>query len=190
MPFASFLPQHISSDFIPVEVLLLGGVMLVIIVLLHGAGLSRIVARYERKADILRQRQWHPHMAPLIFAGAILLMLALHVTEACIWGVVLSKTGLIPNLRDSIYFSANTYTTIGYGKFLLPEDWRELGPIMAISGLFTFAWTTGVMFDVVHRQHDLAAELSARHPKRKWLRRGTPEAAAAQEERDESVRKA
>ena len=53
-----------------------------------------------------------------------------------------------------MYFSANTYTTIGYGQMILPDNWRELAPIMAISGLFTFAWTTGEMFNVItfHRK--------------------------------------
>src|SRR5271169_1769580 len=115
MPMATILLPSIPSDFIPVEVLLFGGLMLVIIVLLHGAGLDRIVARYKRKADVLRTKGLHPQLATAIFAGSILLMLALHITEACIWGVVLNRVGLIPNLRDSIYFSANTYTTIGYG---------------------------------------------------------------------------
>ena len=87
-------------------------------------------------------------------------MLLLHVTEACIWGVVLNKVGLISNLRDSIYFSANTYTTIGYGFMILPQSWRELSPIMAISGLFTFAWTTGEMFGIVGQQRELVADLA------------------------------
>jgi type IV secretory pathway VirB3-like protein len=158
----TFLPRRLLPGVVPVEVLVFGGVMLVIIVLIHGAGLDRIVARYRRKADILRARGWHPHVATYIFAAAILLMLLLHITEACIWGVVLNKIGLISNLRDSIYFSANTYTMIGYGQMILPYEWRELSPIMAISGLFTFAWTTGEMFNVVHYRHDLVAELAAR----------------------------
>ena len=192
MVSACYVSPNISSDFIPVEVLLLGGVMLVIIVLIHGAGLSRIVARYDQRADMLRRKNWHPHLATVIFAGAILFMLALHITEACIWGVVLNRVGLIANLRDSIYFSANTYTTIGYGKFLLPDSWRELSPIMAISGLFTFAWTTGEMFNVVQSQHDLVAELSVRRGKRKALRRGAHHQAApdVEPEHGESVRKA
>ena len=160
MPMASILLPSIPSDFIPLEVLLLGGVMLVMIVLLHGAGLDRIVARYKRKADVLRTKGLHPQLATAIFAGSILLMLALHITEACIWGVVLNRVGLIPNLRDSIYFSANTYTTIGYGLNILPQSWRELAPIMAISGLFTFAWTTGEMFGIVGQQRDLVTELA------------------------------
>jgi MFS family permease len=165
---SSLLPQ-LSSDFIPVEVLLFGGLMLVIVVLIHGAGLGHIVDRYKRKADKLRARESHPKLAVLIFAGAILLMLALHISEAATWGVVLNKAGLIGNLRDSIYFSANTYTTIGYGKMILPDNWRELSPIMAISGLFTFAWTTGEMFGIVGQQRELMAELDAKRKARKKL---------------------
>jgi hypothetical protein len=162
---SSFL--QLSRDFVPLKVLAFGGVMLVIIVLLHGAGLDRIVARYKRKIDTYGRRNIHPQAATLIFASAILLMLLLHVIEAGIWGVILQKVGLIPSLRDSIYFSANTYTTIGYGKMILPEDWRELSPIMAISGLFTFAWTTGEMFGIVGQQRAFVAELREKRENRK-----------------------
>ena len=166
-----------SSDFVPLEVLLFGGVMLLIIVLVHGAGLNRIVERYRRKADELRTKEWHPHLATYIFAGAILFMLALHLFEAFVWGVVLNKFGLIASLRDSIYFSANTYTTIGYGLMILPQSWRELAPIMAISGLFTFAWTTGEMFGIVGQQRELVLDLRARRAQRK--QRGQHKHAAA-----------
>ena len=43
---------------------------------------------------------------------------------------------------------------------ILPFDWRELSPIMAISGLFTFGWTTGEMFDIVGQQRELVADLA------------------------------
>jgi hypothetical protein len=158
---------QLSPDFVPLEVILFGGVMLLIIVLIHGAGLDFIVARYRHKAERLRAREYHPHLAVYIFAAAILYMLLLHITEACIWGVVLNKVGLIRNLRDSIYFSANTYTTIGYGFMILPESWRELSPIMAISGLFTFAWTTGEMFGIVGQQRELVAALREKRQNRK-----------------------
>ena len=165
MLIASWLPQ-LFPDFIPLEVILFGGVMLLIIVLIHGAGLDRIVARYKRKADMMRAKEMHPHLATYIFAGSILLMLALHIAEACMWGVVLNKVGLISNLRDSRYFSANTYTTIGYGLMILPQSWRELAPIMAISGLFTFAWTTGEMFNIVGQQRELVADLAEKRKNR------------------------
>ena len=141
--------------------------MLVIIVLLHGAGLDRIIDRYKRRSEVLRRRSWHPYMATSVFAATILLMLFLHVFEICVWGVALNRTGLITNFRDAMYFSANTYTTIGYGVMVLPYSWRELSPLMAISGLFTFAWTTGELFSIVERQRQLVGDLAAARKTRK-----------------------
>jgi len=156
---------------IPIEVLTVGGVMLVVIVLIHGAGLDRNIARYKRRCDTLRKKGRHPQLALWTFAGAILLMLCLHLLEICIWGIVLNRAGLIGDLRNAIYFSANTYTTLGYGEMILPHSWQELGPIMAISGLFTFAWTTSELFNIVGYHHELVAELSARHKEKVESRR-------------------
>jgi hypothetical protein len=49
--------------------------------------------------------------------------------------------------------------------------WRELGPMMAISGLFTFAWTTGVMFNVVGYQRQLIDQLAEEFARKKQLHR-------------------
>ena len=89
-------------------------------------------------------------------------MLFLHMAEISVWGVVLHKMGLVPNLRDAVYFAANTYTTLGMGPMSLPHSWRELSPMIAIAGLFTFAWTTSEMFNIVGYHHDLVAELTAK----------------------------
>src|SRR5450631_2596829 len=74
---------------IPIEVVALGSVMLLIVVLIHGAGLDRIVARYKRRADVLRLKSWHPSLAMSVFAVTILLMLFLHISEIVVWGLVL-----------------------------------------------------------------------------------------------------
>ena len=168
----------VQSSKIPLEVLGAGSLMLVIITLIHGAGLDWIVGRFHRQSEKLRERRRSPHLASLTFSYAILLMLFLHISELGIWGVVLNVSGLVPNLRDSVYFSANTYTTIGYGKMILPDSWRELSPIMAISGLFTFAWTTGQMFELVGSRRALTKDLAALREKAKVQRtaNGAPDA--------------
>ena len=43
------------------------------------------------------------------------------------------------------FFAAETYTTLGEGAVRLPQSWRQLGPIIAVSGLFTFGWTSSVL---------------------------------------------
>ena len=51
--------------------------------------------------------------------------------------------------HDAIYYCANTYTTLGMGNLDIDKNWRNISPIIAISGLFTFAWTTRALVDVV-----------------------------------------
>ena len=157
--------MHIGGDMIPFAIVLLGGTMLVIITILHGFGLDLIVVRYKRKATKLRREKWHPRLAVLVFAGAIFLMLLLHLTEICVWGLVLLGGGLVHSLHEAVYFSANTYTTLGMGSMVLPYSWHELGPIIAIAGLFTFAWTTSEMFNIVGEQHTLVEDLWAKRRK-------------------------
>ncbi len=167
MPLFIVYLAQLRDDAIPFEVIGLGAIMLVIITLIHGAGLDRIVSHYKKRAERLREKRGHPRLAPLVFAGSILLMLFLHMAEICVWGITLHRIGLILNLRDAIYFAANTYTTLGMGPMSLPHSWRELSPMIAIAGLFTFAWTTSEMFNIVGDQHNLVADLSAKHRERK-----------------------
>jgi ion channel len=162
---ASALIQ-IREDLIPFAVLGIGGVMLVIIMIVHGFGIDRIVARYKRKAENLRTRNSHPKLAVFVFSGTILLLLFLHIAEICLWGLVFRLGGLIPNFHEAVYFSANTYTTLGMGPMSLPHAWHELSPIVAISGLFAFAWTTSELFNIVGYQRDLVSELSAKRQRR------------------------
>ena len=131
---------------------------------------------------MLGDKAWHPRMANYIFAVTILLVLILHVLEICIWGLAVDWMGLIPNPRNSMYFCANTYVTIGCGQMLLPFSWRELDPLMAISGLFTFAWTSGQLFTIVGYHHDLIQELAASRKSRKESLKAHPREGTGQQE--------
>src|SRR5262249_22606203 len=95
------------------------------------------------------------------------LMLILHLAEICLWGLVLHGGGLVHDIHEAMYFSANTYTTLGMGPMPLPHLWHELSPIIAIAGLFTFAWTTSELFNIVGEQHDLVADLAEKHRKKR-----------------------
>ena len=158
----------IWSAQVPFGLIGAGSLMLITITLIHGVGLDRIVHHYRKRSQILLERACRPQLARLLFAWAVLLMLLHHIVEVgseevTIWGVVLNVVGLIPNLRDSIYFSANAYTTVGYGGMILPVEWRELTSIIAISGVFTFALTTGQIFELVGHRRLLSERLASLH---------------------------
>jgi uncharacterized protein YjiS (DUF1127 family) len=132
----------------------IGAFVLVLIALFHGAGLHWIQVldmRGERRLSVGRPRLV---AAAFLFGWAVFLMLNLHIVEVVIWAFALRGAGLIVHALDAIYYCANCYTTLGMGKVDVGEHWRFITPIIGISGLFTFAWTTSALVDVVtsHRR--------------------------------------
>ena len=144
----------VVSEILPLGDLLVGGGMLVFVVLLHGFAMRMITSHVIRRAKVITQ---HPTAwrADVLIAAAVFLLLCSHLVETCVWTAALVLSRLVSSWRDAAYFAANTYTTLGYGNVVLPEPWKMLTPIMAISGLFTFGWTGSVLVDVVSRTNRL-----------------------------------
>jgi Ion channel len=86
-------------------------------------------------------------------------MLALHIVEITIWAFVIIHAGIVKHGYDAIYYCANAYTTLGMGSLDIDQNWRNISPIIAISGLFTFAWTTSALVDVVASNGRLLEQL-------------------------------
>ena len=79
----------------------------------------------------------------------ILLMLCTHLFEVLLWAITLVLTDAVQDFRDAFYYSSVTYTTLGYEDIVLPHNWRLLAPMIAMSGVFAFGWTTGVIVNLV-----------------------------------------
>jgi hypothetical protein len=104
------------------------------------------IQRRNKHYQRLPPLHWRREIA---FSFLILLMLLTHVVEVMLWSGALTVTGAIPNFRDAYYYVAVTYTTLGYGEDTLSPQWRILAPMMAMSGVFAFGWTTSVLFSIV-----------------------------------------
>ncbi len=55
----------------------------------------------------------------------------------------------MPDAHAAFYFSSVTYTTTGYGDLVLPEQWRLIGGIEALTGILMCGWSTGFFFAIV-----------------------------------------
>ncbi len=55
------------------------------------------------------------------------------------------------DLPSALYFSAVTYTTTGYGDLLLPQEYRLVGAIEALTGILMCGWSTAFFVAVVTR---------------------------------------
>jgi len=158
--------QHMTQV-MPVPDFVFGGGMLLLIVLIHATGMRLLTDRFEMSMQRLGPRgsTWRPD---LLLGVVVLLMLLLHLAEIWVWSAALVYSGLVDNWRAAGFFAANTYTTVGYGTFLLPDGWHMLAPIIAMSGLFTFGWTGSVLVEIVRRcQAAKALALRARQHAKK-----------------------
>ena len=159
MPSLSSLLLKIPDEFKPLAAMGIGAIILVVLVLFHGLGLHRILVRFKRVE--LRLRVGRPHLGrgAFLFGGAVFFMLTLHIIEIVAWAYMLIWLGLIVHPSDAIYFCANAYTTLGYGTVDLGMHWRNISPIIAISGLFTFAWTTSSLVSLITSYLKLVEQL-------------------------------
>ena len=162
--------SRVSPETARLAAISIGALVTVVVVLCHGIGLHHIVLRYIREAKRLRSGSPRRMEATILFGWAVFLMLVLHLAEVIIWGISLQQLGLIANFPDAFYFSANTYTTLGYGEVLVPHPWRDISPIIGISGLFTFAWTGSTLVNVVQRHYALVEQLADEYARERELR--------------------
>jgi hypothetical protein len=148
---------------LPLADLGLGAGVMLLIIIVHAAALRLVSDRFAKRTKALsgRREAWR---ADVLLGTTAAALLAVHLIEIMIWATTLLVTGLVRDGRTAIFFAANTYTTLGYGTFVLPLEWQMLAPIMAISGLFTFGWTGSVLVNLVAQYNVLRADHRQAHP--------------------------
>jgi hypothetical protein len=80
-----------------------------------------------------------------------LISAAAHLIQIAMWAVVYVICGELTTFQQAFYFSAQSYTSLGYGDIHISERWQLLGPLEAINGLLLFGLSTGIMFAVLSR---------------------------------------
>jgi hypothetical protein len=164
------LLQRIPAEFTVAAAIGIGSIILVSLVLFHGMGLHWVISFHKRGELKLRVGPPHIFTATLLFGVSIFFLLSLHIVGVVLWAVTLSRLGLIRTAADAIYFCANAYTTLGYGQVDLDPHYRIISPIIGISGLFTFAWTTSTLVNIVRDHNALLEQLHTERSEQKQLR--------------------
>lgn len=121
---------------------------LIVIIFVHGVGIRTINRRFSDAWVNVSPDTPHWRVN-LVLATTIAALSIVHLTETLIWAAPIHYAGIIPNLRDSYYYVLESYTTLGEDTLRLPDHWRLLGPIIAMSGLFTFGWTGSVLVSIM-----------------------------------------
>ena len=127
--------------------LLIAWCLMAACIAIHGGGVTAALRWFRRRPDVERTF-WGWTWVLTCLAGWTVL---LHLLEIGVWAAFYLSVGAMADLTSSLYFSCVTYTTTGYGDVVLPEAWRLLGGIEALTGILMCGWSTGFFFAVVSR---------------------------------------
>ncbi|WP_242469708.1 potassium channel family protein [Rhabdochromatium marinum] len=134
--------------------LLIGAPVVVATVLIQGFGsmaLVRLLFRYlvTPAGDLPPGRA----LATVILTALGLLWL--HCLQIYVWALVyfwLPSVTVIDTIEEATYFSAVTFTTVGYGDITLTAaQGRLLAGVEALNGVLLLGWSTALLFAVVQR---------------------------------------
>jgi len=53
--------------------------------------------------------------------------------------------------ESAFYFSAGSYSTVGYGDVVLPSHWRALGPLESIMGVLMCGISVSLLFALINK---------------------------------------
>ncbi|MBP1598028.1 MAG: Ion channel [Acidobacteria bacterium] len=130
-----------------VSKLLIAWCLMALCVAIHAGGVASAL-RWLRPQQSAAPRFWRWTWLFIRLAGWMILV---HLTEITVWAFFYVWKGAIADLPAALYFSVVTYTTTGYGDLVLPEAWRLVGGIEALTGILMCGWSTGFFFAVVSR---------------------------------------
>ncbi|MFY9844228.1 MAG: potassium channel family protein [Terriglobales bacterium] len=104
------------------------------------------------------------HSAALVMQTTVV-VIVLHGMVILLWASC--YRGLcFPSWESAFYFSASSYTTVGYGDVVLALKWRLLGPLESMVGMLMSGISVGLLFAVI--THLVEGESTSRlplHPK-------------------------
>src|SRR5229473_8155409 len=85
--------------------------------------------------------------------------IGLHIIEILLWAVFY-RWLCFPLWESAFYFSTSSYATVGYGDVVLPQMWRNLGPVESIIGVLMCGLSASFLFAIVRRLVDRETKLS------------------------------
>jgi hypothetical protein len=148
------------------EEIIWGAVLVAMTMATHGFGMLlvlRLTGALKLRFD--RTPSFAKGMSTLILTSWMILLV--HLIEVFTWALFfLWKDALaVPagkgNASLCYYFGLMDYTTLG-SNYNLKDRWRLLEGMIAMAGLLTFAWSTGVLLTVVQDFQDQQMQLLKR----------------------------
>lgn len=141
-----------------------GGLLVAITLSVHGLGMLftlRLSGAFKDRFD--RSQSFGSGLAAIILASWIVILV--HLVEVFVWSgfffvteAVNTQTSTKATASLCYYFALCDYTCLG-SNYNLVLRWRLLEGMIAMAGLLTFAWSTGVLMTLASEFQDQQLQL-------------------------------
>lgn len=117
--------------------------LMALCVMIHTIGMVAVVRWSRRQLARGGGDFWPPAWILIRIAAWVIF---LHLVQILVWAFLYAWRHAMPEFTTAAYFSAVTYTTTGYGDLVLPEEWRIVGGVEALTGILMCGLSTGMFF--------------------------------------------
>ena len=125
-------------------------------VVLHAYGMGiagQCFKRFGTRRGHGAQKDKGPHLFLLVAIVAI--MLATHFIEVAAWAAFYWLANMLPDPITAMFFSINSYTTLGASNITLTGRWKGIDGFEAMTAMLMFGWSTAVLAAVVQKTHSI-----------------------------------
>ena len=126
---------------------------------LQCAGMAALI-RWARACMARRIQELGSWRSAALMIRFTVAMIILHFLQILLWAGFYRWKWL--PWESSFYFSATSYSTVGYGDVVLPQVWRLLGPVEGITGMLMCGMSVSALFAIAIRLVGGEATSSAR----------------------------
>jgi voltage-gated potassium channel len=88
---------------------------------------------------------WHSAVLLVRFTGVIFVS---HIFQILLWAGFY-RWNCFRSWESAFYFSTASYSTVGYGDVVLPNLWRNLGPLESVTGVLMCGLSVSLLFAIV-----------------------------------------
>ena len=125
-------------------------VMVVVTVLIHGAGITALALGLRVEFEAGEEDHHFSLKRAVVILIVVLALFTLHGIEVWLYAALFLLIVAIPTL-EAVYFSTITYASIGFGDAEMARSWRLVGAIEGINGVLLLGWSTAFFVTVVAR---------------------------------------
>ena len=123
-----------------------GSLLVAVTLAIHGVGMLVTL----RLTDAIKDR-FKESMSIFLSLGIVILaswmIILTSAVEIWVWAEFFVWMGALPNLSTALYYALVNYTTLDSGY--LPLRWHLLEGLLAMAGLLTLAWSTGILYTLI-----------------------------------------